>query len=70
MVFIFYIINVLSELSAKVEILKYFSIYTLADIRNVITDVRINPIYVIISIIITILFIILSYRNYEKKELI
>ena len=70
MVFIFYIINVLSELSTKVEILKYFSIYTLADIRNVITEVRINPIYVIISIIITILFIILSYRNYEKKELI
>lgn len=70
MVFIFYIINVLSELSTKVEILKYFSIYTLADIRNVITDVRINPIYVIISIIITILFIILSYRNYENKELI
>ena len=70
MVFIFYIINVLSELSVKVEILKYFSIYTIADIRNVITDIRINPIYVIISILITILFIILSYRNYEKKELI
>ena len=70
MVFIFYIINILSELSAKVEILKYFSIYTIADIRNVITDIRINPIYLIISILITLVFIMLSYKKYENKELI
>ncbi len=70
MVFIFYVINILSELSKKVEGLKYFSIYTLADIRNVIIDVKINPIMVIISIVITILFIIGSYIRYNKKELL
>ena len=70
MVFILYIINVLSELSTKVELLQYFSIYTLADIRNVITDVRINPIYLIVSILITLVFIMLSYKKYENKELI
>ena len=70
MVFIFYIINVLSELSTKVEVLKYFSIYTLADIRNVITKVRINPIMVLISLGITTIFIIASYIRYNKKELL
>ena len=38
MVFFFYLINTLSELSTKVEFLKYFSIYTLGDVRNVIAN--------------------------------
>ena len=70
LVFIFYLLNVLSELASSVEFLKYFSIYTLSDIRNVILDVAINPINVIISIIITIIFITLSYIRYDNKELI
>ena len=70
LVFLFYILNVLSELSNNVEFLKYLSIYTLADIRNVISNVSINPINVIISIIITVLFMIGSYIRYNKKELI
>ena len=70
MVFIFYLLNMLSELSTKVEFLKYFSIYTLADIRNVISNVKINPVMVIISLSITILFVFGSYIQYNKKELI
>ena len=70
MVFLFYIINVLSELSDKVEFLKYLSVYTLADIRGVISNTAINPINIIISLAITILFISLSYIRYDKKELI
>ena len=70
MVFIFYILNMLSELSDKVSYLKYFSIYTLADTRNVIMDVKMNPILILISFAITIFFIILSYIKYQKKELI
>ena len=70
LVFLFYIINVISELSTKVEFLKYFSIYTLADTRNVIKNTSLNPIYIIVSIVITIILITLSYLNYNKKELI
>ena len=70
MVFIFYLLNVLSEISSNVEVLKYFSIYTLADVRNVITDITINPIYVLVSFSITIVSIISSYIVYNKKELI
>ncbi|MBR2712474.1 MAG: ABC transporter permease subunit [Bacilli bacterium] len=70
MVFIFYILSILSELSTKVEFIKYFSIYTLCDIRNVISKVSINPLTILISLIITIVFICLSYIRYNKKELI
>lgn len=70
MVFLFYILNVLSELSDKVEFLKYFSIYTLADVRNVLTDIKINPIMIIISLTITVLFVLLTYVRYNKKELL
>ena len=66
----FYIISVLSELSNKVKFLKYLSIYTLADTRNVIEKIEINPINVIISLSITILLIIGTYKRYNDKELI
>ena len=70
LVFVFYILNVLSELSTKVEFLKYFSIYTLADTRNIIASVKLNPIMIIISLDITILTILFAYINYNKKELV
>ncbi len=70
LVFIFYILNILSELAKDVEILKYFSIYTLADIRHVITKVSISPLCVIISILVTVLFIGGTYIKYNKKELV
>ena len=69
-VFISYLFNILSELSSNVKFIKYFSIYTLADTRNVISDIRINPTCVIISVLITVIFIIASYIRYNKKELI
>ena len=70
LVFIFYLINILSELSKEVEFLKYFSIYTLADTRNIITNIEINPMMIIISIVISFIFIAGSYIIYNKKELI
>ena len=70
LVFGFYLINVLSELSNKIEFLKYFSIYTLADMRNIISNVQINYLDIVCSIAITIVFIIASYIRYQKKELI
>ena len=69
-VFLSYIINVLSELSTKVEFLKYISVYTLCDVRNIITEVSINPIMIIISLLITIVLCLSSYISYNKKELL
>lgn len=70
MVFIFYLFSILSELSTSVEFIKYLSIYTLADTRNVISDVSINPINIIVSLLITMLFIGGTYIRYSNKELI
>ena len=69
-VFISYFLNMLSELSESTEWFKYISTFTLADVRNVITDVKINPLFVGISILLTLLFLGLTLYRYEKKELV
>lgn len=65
-----YFIQVLAEMNEKTEFLKYFTVYTLSDIRNVIIDVQINPIMVVLSMFITTLFVVFSYIEYDKKELV
>ena len=69
-VLISYVLQMLSTISTKVEFLKYLSVFTLADIRNVIFDISINPIMIFLSIILSILFLSLTIINYNKKELI
>ncbi len=69
-VLISYFLQMLSQISEAVEFLKYASIFTLADIRNVITDIAINPVMIIITIILAILFFSLTIVNYNKKELV
>ena len=68
-VFASYFLNVISEMGEKTEFLKYISIFTLADIRNVIVNISIDPLMVLLSIGITSIFIILTIIRYEKKEL-
>ena len=69
-VFFFYIISIISELSDSVNFLKYFSIYTLSDVSNIMTNVKFNLVLIPISLAITVLFIIGSYIRYNKKELV
>ena len=69
-VFASYFLNVISEMGESTEFLKYISIFTLADIRNVIVNVSINPLMVVLSIGITAIFMILTMIRYEKKELV
>ena len=69
-VFVSYFLNVISELSKETEVLKYISVFTLADIRNVIMDVKINPCLVIVAFGLTILFVGLTIVRYNKKELV
>lgn len=68
--FVSYFLNVISELSEETDVLKYVSVFTLADIRNVIVDVKINPHLVIVAFGLTILFIGLTVVRYKKKELV
>ncbi len=69
-VLISYFLQMLSQIADSVEFLKYASIFTLADIRNVIIDIKINPVMVIITIALIIIFFILTIINYNKKELV
>lgn len=65
-----YVLNTLSGLSSNVEFLKYFSVFTLSDIRNIILNSSINGIMIIISFIISIVFLIGIVYKYNRKELI
>jgi len=65
-----YFIKILSEINEVTEFFKYFTVYTLADVRNVIVDISINPVMLGISFLITIVFIIFSFIRYENKELV
>jgi len=69
-VLISYVLYTLSTLAESVEFIKYFSIFTLADIRNVIINTSINPLMILISISLSIIFLILTTINYTEKELI
>ena len=69
-VFVSYILQMISGISEDVEFLKYFSIFSLADTRNVIMNVEINPLLIWVTILITTIFIGLSYIKYNKKELL
>lgn len=65
-----YFLQVLAEMNEVTEFFKYFTVYTLADIRNVIVNVSINPLMVILSLVITLVFIIGTFIRYENKELV
>ena len=65
-----YFLQIISEMGETTEFFKYFTVYTLSDIRNVIVDISINPVMIIISIFVTLVFIVLSYIRYDRKELV
>ncbi len=69
-VLVSYVLQILSSLAETTEFLKYFSVFTLADIRNVITDSVINPLVVIMSVVLSIFFLGLTMIRYNKKELV
>jgi len=69
-VLISYVLQTLSTLADTSKFLKYFSVFTLADIRNVIINVSINPATILTSIGLSIILLILTIVNYDKKELV
>jgi len=69
-VFAAYMLNVISEMGDSVRFLRYFSVFTLADARNVINDSRINPWCIIISLMLFTALTVISVLRYDKKELV
>lgn len=69
-VLISYVLQILSEMSDVTDFFKYFSVFTLADIRHVIVNIAINPVMILLSSGLSIIFLILTIIKYNKKELI
>jgi len=69
-VFISYFLKMISEIGESMEFLKYISLFTLADIRNVIMNVNIDPLMVVLSIGLSVLFFGLTIMHYDRKELV
>ena len=67
-VFLSYVFNVLSSLSETTKFLQYISIFTLADIRNVILTNSINPMMIMVSLLLSAVFFLLTLFRYQKKE--
>lgn len=67
-VFISYFLSTFSSISETTEFLKYASIYSLADIRNVVQTTSYNPICLIIGIFLIFLFAYLTYYSYNEKD--
>ncbi len=67
-VFLSYFANMFSGMSENIEWLKYFSVYTLADIRNQVANNKFNDIHIMIFGIVFIIIILLVNINYNKKE--
>ena len=65
---LFYLIDILTKLSDKLEWLKYLTPITLADTRSLISNNEFNIMYVFITIIISIFISGLSIMLYNKKE--
>ena len=69
-VLISYLLQVLSQIADTVEFLKYFSIFTLSNIREVILSSSISPLSIVISICLSGVFLLLTLYRYNKKELL
>ncbi|MDD2180990.1 MAG: ABC transporter permease subunit [Bacilli bacterium] len=70
LVLVSYFIQIISAISSDVEFIKYTSIFTLSDSRDIILNNSLNFVYIIISIVITIITIVGIYKRYNNKELV
>lgn len=65
-----YVLQILSSLSENVEFLKFFSVFTLADTRNVITNTAIDPLMIVLTIVLSSALFVFTLMRYNKKDLI
>jgi len=69
-VFASYFLQIISEMSENTEFFKYMSVFTLADIRNVIVEGKIDLVISVIAVAIAVGFMALAKVRYERKELV
>ena len=67
-VFLEYFLLTFSNINEKVNFLKFFSVYSLTDLRNIVINNSYNFIFLIIFILLFILFTLGTYIKYNSKE--
>lgn len=65
-----YVLYIISTMSETTRFIKYFSIFTLADLRNIIVNNELSILLIIISIVISMVFYIFTLIRYNNKDLI
>ncbi len=69
-VFISYILTTVASLDESVEFLKYASVFTLCDVRNVMINKTIKLSNIVVCFVLSIILYLLSKNKYNKKELL
>lgn len=69
-VFVSYFIQIISNLSDKLEKFKYFTMMELSSIRDVLTKGYFNNHCIIICIVICVIFYLITKTIYTRKELV
>lgn len=65
-----YILQIVAGLSDKTENIKYITPFTLADVRNVIQDEKLNPVIMVVTLALFIIMAAGTFIHYNKKELV
>lgn len=69
-VLVSYVFQILSTLADTTDFLKYFSVFTLADLRNVITNGELSLEMILVTILLCFFFFFGTIIRYRKKELV
>lgn len=64
-----YLLNMLSAMSDKIEFLKYFSPFYYINARSILTENNINVLHTFVILFCSFIFIFISFKYYNKKEL-
>ncbi|MBM7602830.1 ABC-2 type transport system permease protein [Metabacillus crassostreae] len=68
-VFISYLLSVISGISEELEVLKYVSLFKYVDAADLIAENAIQPLYLVIMLAIMLLGSLLTFVVYQKKDI-
>ncbi len=68
--FIFYLLNVLSAMSEKIEFLKYLSPFYYINARSILSEGKVELLNTAIVFFVSLLSVFISFKIYNKKELL
>lgn len=68
LVLVTYFLSIVAALSEKLDFLKYISPFKYVDAVDILTQERIEPMYLVIMLSINVLAVIIAYMLYKRKD--